>query len=167
MSCFNREVDNLYRTTFFREFKTSLDLSTYLGKFILLCLTMTFLCNSASLALLVAFPSFLAFSAMIVLICCFSYCNSAFFTLPIKSHSSFALYALCILFSLVPTTLLAISSISVFCVKSCIKISYWLNFFAFRALLCYDLLRHALFLTKRMCFEPLQGRSLCGSFYYT
>ena len=46
-----------------------------------------------------------------------------------------------------------------------IKFGNRLNYLAFRTFFCYDLLRHGLFLSKRLCFEPLEGRSLCGSFY--
>ncbi len=40
------------------------------------------------------------------------------------------------------------------------------NFFARRTFFCYGWFRHDFFLIKKLCFEPLEGQSLCGSFYY-
>ena len=42
-------------------------------------------------------------------------------------------------------------------------------FFAFGTFFCYGWFRHGFFSLdlERLCFEPLEGRSLCGSFYNT
>lgn len=57
--------------------------------------------------------------------------------------------------------------IATFCSMFFVKARKGFVFFAFTTAFCYDLLRHDLFLLKRgYCFEPLQGRSLCGSFYF-
>jgi len=40
------------------------------------------------------------------------------------------------------------------------------NFFAFGALLCYDLLRHNQFLNNWLCYEPVAARTAVGSLYY-
>ncbi len=46
------------------------------------------------------------------------------------------------------------------------KILAGLNFLAMRTSFCFNWFRHGFFLIKKLCFEPLEGRSLCGSFYY-
>ena len=46
-----------------------------------------------------------------------------------------------------------------------VKFSQWFDFFASETLFCYSWFRHGFFLTKKLCFEPLESQSLCGSFY--
>ena len=41
------------------------------------------------------------------------------------------------------------------------------NFFALPARFCYNWFRHGFSLIKKLCLEPLESQSLCGSSYYT
>ena len=46
-----------------------------------------------------------------------------------------------------------------------IKFGNRLNFLAFRTFFCYGWFRHGFLFERKLCFEPLEGQSLCGSFY--
>ena len=55
----------------------------------------------------------------------------------------------------------------IFCVRVLVKLRQRFNFFASATLLRYDGFRHNQFPKNWLCYEPLQGRSLCGFLYYT
>ncbi len=47
-----------------------------------------------------------------------------------------------------------------------VKCTNWLIFLAFIASFCFNWFRHGFFLIKKLCLEPLESQSLCGSLYY-
>ncbi len=79
------------------------------------------------------------------------------------SISCFALCGLLVLF----IASLAIRFVPIFSAAILIKFQQGFNLLALRALLRYDCLKHGFFLYKKLCFEPLQTRYLCGFLYYT
>ena len=46
------------------------------------------------------------------------------------------------------------------------EFGYWLDFFARRALFCYNSLRHGFSLIKKLCLEPITAHTVVGSLYY-
>ncbi len=56
---------------------------------------------------------------------------------------------------------------SIFFVFVFVKFRKRLNLFAFRTLLCYDLLRHSFFLIKKLCLEPITAHTVVGLSYCT
>lgn len=68
-------------------------------------------------------------------------------------------------FSSFPNTFFALTAVSIFGSWTIMELRNRFNFLASGTLLCYDGLRHILFLYKRVCYGPLQTRYLCGSSY--
>ncbi len=91
-----------------------------------------------------------AFFCFIPLLIAFIISYSSFFCLPI--------FLLCIGF-----TKFTLKKISIFCGFAFRKVQNWFILLAGTASFYYDWFRHSFFLTKKLCLEPLQGRSLCGS----
>ena len=65
-----------------------------------------------------------------------------------------------------PTTTFTVVPITIFAVGTFVKLRNGLCLLANTTAFCYGLLRHNQFLTNWLCFEPLEGQSLCGSLYY-
>lgn len=164
-TCFDGIVSILHRSMLFREFKAAFEFSAYFSEFIFFGLVATFYRDLTRFALPVTFQAIFTFLAALKSLPAFPDGNFAGSAFPVESYGCFALFTTMILFSLRSTTLLAISTMTIFRVRSCIIPRYWFNFLAGRASFCFNRIRHGFFLVKTV-LEPQQTQYLCGSFYY-